>query len=96
MALSAELLGVLSQTRLSPILRKFLKEFNDRIRVDANAPERRQLLQLCDGMGYISLPMGNDADVSILQCACHLDMDIWTHRWHAECCHSAMSLGKHD
>ncbi|KAK9839278.1 hypothetical protein WJX81_005497 [Elliptochloris bilobata] len=57
------LLGSLSVTRLTPISARFFQELEARLRVDAT-PARQELLQLCEGMRWLRLPVSTNAEVA--------------------------------
>ncbi|CAL8468215.1 g7754 [Coccomyxa elongata] len=61
--LCAEIIGALSRTRLVAITNRFLKELDQRLRVDASSA-RQEILQMCEGMHYIRLSTSTDAEVS--------------------------------
>ncbi|KAL0053523.1 hypothetical protein WJX82_006983 [Trebouxia sp. C0006] len=60
--LGADITGAMAKTRLPVITARFLKELEARIRLDASAA-RQEILQMCEGMKRITLPVSTNADL---------------------------------
>lgn len=60
--LGADITGAMAKTRLPVVTARFLKELEARLRLDANAA-RQEILQMCEGMKRITLPVSNNADL---------------------------------